>query len=199
MKFRQNYKVRLLPPGPWPIGPLAAADMAARPAALMRRFLSGPHVVPADAFAFAQRIFRALARALISLRRCAADRRRFARFGGSGGLGWWLAASTLDSPAMASSCPSNDSICSLSAMTRRRSATERSESDFIEEKDACGFSWESNTGFADSAFSKSRQIRVTSAPIGPACSGRSRWWERGGSFRHVGFVGFMSGFPASGL
>jgi hypothetical protein len=33
--------------------------------------------------------------------------------------------------------------------------------------------------------------RATSAP---ACSGRPKWWVRGGSFRYVGFVGFMSGF-----
>ena len=108
--------------------------MAARPAALMRRFF-GAASVP---LAFARRIFRALARALISLRRCAGDRRRFARFAGAGASAN-LATSALDSPAMASSCPSNDSICSLSAMTRRRSATERSVSDFIKEKDTCGF------------------------------------------------------------
>jgi hypothetical protein len=47
--------------------------------------------------------------------------------------------------------------------------------------------------------SPNRANCATSAPIAPACSGRSRWWERGGSFRHVGFVGFMSGFPASGF
>jgi hypothetical protein len=54
--------------------------MAARPAALMQRFF-GAALVPV---AFAHRIFRAFARALISLRRCAGDRRRFAGLAGAG-------------------------------------------------------------------------------------------------------------------
>src|ERR1017187_9906257 len=103
--------------------------MAARPAALMRRFF-GAGLVPV-AFAFAQRIFRALARALISLRRCAADRRRLARLTGAGAS---VGLASPASPFKASICPSKASICSLSAITRRRSVTESSESDFIGSK-----------------------------------------------------------------
>ncbi len=156
--------------------------MAARPAALMRCFF-GAALVPV---AFAHRIFRAFARALISFRRCAADRRRLVRLTGTG-VSAGLAASALDSPPMASSCPSNDSICSLSARTRRRSATERSqkdqESDFIQKRMPVD-SRESNTGFADSAFSNR-------APSAPACCSSlfPEWRERGRSFRYVGFFG----------
>jgi hypothetical protein len=107
---------------------IAAADMAARPAALIWRFF-GAALVPA-AFAFAQRIFRAFARALISLRRCAADSRRLGGLA-EPGASVGLEAPTPASAVMASNWPSNDSICSLSAIARRKSATESSPSDFI--------------------------------------------------------------------
>jgi len=104
--------------------------MAARPAALIQRFVGA--ALASAAFAFAQRIFRALARALISLRRCAADRRRLGDLAGAAASGGGRAAPPSASPAMASSWPSKDSICSLITIARRKSATERSDSVFID-------------------------------------------------------------------
>jgi len=98
---------------------LAAAEMAARPALLIRLFF-GADAVPA-AFAFAQRALRALARALISLRRCATDSLRFVRLVGAG-ASVGLAAAT--SPVMASSSPFNAKSFSLIAITRLRSTKE---------------------------------------------------------------------------
>lgn len=59
---------------------LAAAAMAARPAALMRRRFFGLDAVPA-AFAFAHRTLRAFASVLTSFCRCEAERCRFAGAG----------------------------------------------------------------------------------------------------------------------
>jgi len=94
---------------------LAAAEMAARPALLIRRFFGAE-----AAFAFAQRIFRARAKALISLRLWAADNLRLARLAEAGAS----VLATATSPVMASSSPCNASIFSLSAITHLSSTKE---------------------------------------------------------------------------
>ncbi len=109
---------------------LAAAAMAARPAALMRRCF-GALAVPA-AFAFAQRILRAFARALISLRRCAADNLRLPGAGATDSP----SPSWVSLPMMDVNWDCNESIFSLITITRCSSATEYSESCFISHKPA---------------------------------------------------------------
>jgi len=108
--------------------------MAARPAALMRRFF-GAALVPVT---FAHRIFRAFARALISFRRCAADRRRLVRLTGTG-VSAGLAASALDSPAMAFEL----SFQRLDLRLERDDAPQVGHGKIRKrlhlEKDACGF------------------------------------------------------------